>query len=52
MKKKRKPSVELDEETHAMLKQQAHDAGLSMRVYLRLCLIQCKGQSSVKIKDL
>jgi len=44
---KRKPSVELDEDTHDMLKEQAGKAKLSMRAYLRLCLIACKSDIGV-----
>ena len=38
----KRKSIELDEDTHSMLKQQAKEAKMSMRVYLRLCLIQCR----------
>ena len=42
---KKRKMLELDEETHAMLKEQAEKAGLSMRAYVRLCVIQCKSDS-------
>lgn len=47
MKKERK-MVELDLDTHTMLKDQAEKAKLSMRVYLRLCLIACKSDVGIK----
>ena len=44
----RRKAVELDEETHEMLKSQAKDAKMGMRIYLRLCLIQCKANEKDK----
>lgn len=45
---KKRYSVELDEDTHTMLKEQAKKAKLGMRAYLRLCLIVCKSDSRLK----
>ena len=49
MKKVRK-NIEFDEETHQMIKEQSEKAKLSMRVYVRLCIIQCKGDNSLSSK--
>ncbi len=43
--RKEMTAVHIDKETHAMLKTQAKKAKMPMRVYLRLCLINCKSDS-------
>ena len=41
--------IEVDEEIHSMIKLQAIQAKVSMKQYVKLCVISCK--SDVKAKD-
>jgi|LGOV01.1.fsa_nt_gb hypothetical protein len=44
-------TIEFDEETHQMIKEQSQKAKMPMRLYIRLCVIRCKSESGVNVKD-
>ena len=46
----KRKSIEFDEETHTLIKEAAKKANMPMRVYLRLCVIQCESEAGINVK--
>ncbi len=46
-KEKDKPLF-VDIETHKMAKEQAHQAGMTLKGYIRLCVVQCKSDKKAR----
>lgn len=48
MAKEKTKHLEVDESTHKMIKEQALQANMSMKSYIRYCAIECKSDKKSK----